>query len=101
MSSRRWRWEHTLCLSAGLALGGERGAAYAIKLLQREIDLNLTLLGCPGTAGLTRDYLRHASQAWLGPDPLRATTASGTQYCMNKNFNPNQITDPTGDLKPS
>ncbi|MDO8298103.1 alpha-hydroxy acid oxidase, partial [Lacisediminimonas sp.] len=44
----------------GLALGGERGAAHAIRLLQKEIDLNLALLGCPATAGLTSDYLRHA-----------------------------------------
>lgn len=42
----------------GLALDGRRGAVHALRLLQKEIDLNLALLGCPSTAGLTQQYLR-------------------------------------------
>lgn len=41
----------------GLAVGGEKGAVHALTLLQKEIDLNLALLGCPDTAQLSRDYL--------------------------------------------
>ncbi|MEI2417843.1 alpha-hydroxy acid oxidase [Orrella sp. JC864] len=44
----------------GLAVGGEAGVAHALRLLQKEIDLNLALLGCPATSGLSRAYLRAA-----------------------------------------
>ena len=42
----------------GLAVAGEQGAVHALKLLQKEIDLNLALLGCPSTNGLSPAYLR-------------------------------------------
>ncbi|WP_151446416.1 alpha-hydroxy acid oxidase [Lacisediminimonas profundi] len=45
---------------AGLALAGEQGAAHALGLLQKEIDLNLALLGCAATAGLTRGHVHRA-----------------------------------------
>jgi L-lactate dehydrogenase (cytochrome) len=41
----------------GLAVAGEKGAVHALTLLQKEIDLNLALLGCPSTAGLSPQYL--------------------------------------------
>jgi L-lactate dehydrogenase (cytochrome) len=41
----------------GLAVGGEAGAARALELLRREIDVDLALLGCPDVAGLNPDYL--------------------------------------------
>jgi L-lactate dehydrogenase (cytochrome) len=44
----------------GLAVGGEQGAVHALRLLQKEIDLNLALLGCPSTADLSRACLRAA-----------------------------------------
>jgi L-lactate dehydrogenase (cytochrome) len=42
----------------GLAVAGEKGAVHALSLLQKEIDLNLALLGCASTAGLSLQYLR-------------------------------------------
>jgi L-lactate dehydrogenase (cytochrome) len=42
----------------GLAVAGERGVTHALTLLQREIDLNLALLGCPDTALLSPEFLR-------------------------------------------
>jgi L-lactate dehydrogenase (cytochrome) len=41
----------------GLAIAGQEGAVHALTLLQKEIDLNLALLGCPDTAQLSPDYL--------------------------------------------
>jgi L-lactate dehydrogenase (cytochrome) len=41
----------------GLAAGGEKGAAHALALLQREIDVNLALLGCPDTRQLSPEFL--------------------------------------------
>jgi L-lactate dehydrogenase (cytochrome) len=41
----------------GLAVAGQAGAAHALALLQKEIDLNLALLGCPDSADLSRDFL--------------------------------------------
>jgi L-lactate dehydrogenase (cytochrome) len=42
----------------GLAVGGEKGVTHALTLLQKEIDLNLALLGCPETSNLSPEYLR-------------------------------------------
>ncbi|HVL77005.1 MAG TPA: alpha-hydroxy acid oxidase [Noviherbaspirillum sp.] len=42
----------------GLAVAGERGAVHALRLLQKEIDVNLALLGCASTNGLSRAHLR-------------------------------------------
>jgi L-lactate dehydrogenase (cytochrome) len=42
----------------GLATAGEKGAAHALGLLQREIDINLALPGCSETAMLSRDSIR-------------------------------------------
>jgi L-lactate dehydrogenase (cytochrome) len=44
----------------GLAIAGQAGAAFALALLQKEIDLNLALLGCPDIADLSSDFLRQA-----------------------------------------
>jgi len=41
----------------GLAVAGERGAVHALTLLQKEIDINLALLGCPDIAELSAKYL--------------------------------------------
>jgi len=41
----------------GLAVAGERGVSHALSLLQKEIDVNLALLGCPETAELSPDFL--------------------------------------------
>ena len=41
----------------GLAVGGEAGAARAIELLWREIDVDLALLGCPDIALLNPGHL--------------------------------------------
>jgi L-lactate dehydrogenase (cytochrome) len=45
----------------GLAVAGEQGAAHALALLQREIDLNLALLGCPDSGALSPQYLHPRS----------------------------------------
>jgi L-lactate dehydrogenase (cytochrome) len=47
----------------GLALNGQQGAVHALRLLQKEIDLNLALLGCPTSAGLSAKYLRDSKRA--------------------------------------
>lgn len=41
----------------GLAVGGEAGAVRALALLQREIDVDLALLGCPDVTQLNPDFL--------------------------------------------
>jgi len=41
----------------GLAVAGERGVSHALSILQKEIDVNLALLGCPETAELSPDFL--------------------------------------------
>ena len=41
----------------GVAAGGEAGAARAIAILREEIDRVLALLGCPGVAHLSREFL--------------------------------------------
>ncbi len=43
----------------GLAVGGEAGAAHALALLRREIDISLALLGCPDVNLLHRGHLAH------------------------------------------
>lgn len=49
----------------GLAVGGQAGAAHALNLLRREIDVDLALLGCPDVALLAPEYL-----AATAPPPL-------------------------------
>lgn len=44
----------------GMAAGGEAGAAHALTLLRREIDVDLALLGCPDVGSLSPDYLTPA-----------------------------------------
>lgn len=44
---------------AGLAVGGQAGVVHALTLLQREIDVDLALLGCPDIARLSPDFLCH------------------------------------------
>jgi isopentenyl diphosphate isomerase/L-lactate dehydrogenase-like FMN-dependent dehydrogenase len=44
----------------GLTVGGEAGAQHVLELLRAEIELGLTLLGCPTPADVTR---RHAQRA--------------------------------------
>ena len=41
----------------GLAVAGEQGAAHALNLLQKEVDINQALLGCPDIAELSVKYL--------------------------------------------
>ena len=41
----------------GLAVAGEQGAAHALNLLQKEVDINQALLGCPDIAELSAKYL--------------------------------------------
>lgn len=41
----------------GTAVAGEAGAARAIEIYRDEIDRLLALIGCPGVASLSRDYL--------------------------------------------
>jgi isopentenyl diphosphate isomerase/L-lactate dehydrogenase-like FMN-dependent dehydrogenase len=41
----------------GTAVAGEAGAARAIEIYRDEIDRVLALIGCPGVASLSRDYL--------------------------------------------
>jgi L-lactate dehydrogenase (cytochrome) len=41
----------------GLAVAGQQGVTHALTLLQKEIDLNLALLGCPETRMLSPEYL--------------------------------------------
>jgi isopentenyl diphosphate isomerase/L-lactate dehydrogenase-like FMN-dependent dehydrogenase len=45
----------------GLAADGEQGAASVLELLRREIQLGLTLLGCPSPADVTRGHVRRAT----------------------------------------
>jgi isopentenyl diphosphate isomerase/L-lactate dehydrogenase-like FMN-dependent dehydrogenase len=45
----------------GLAVDGEDGAACVLELLRREIELGLTLLGCPSPADVTRGHVRRAT----------------------------------------
>ena len=47
----------------GLAVGGEAGAAHALHLPRREIDVDLALLGGPDVALLNPDYLTAAAAA--------------------------------------
>jgi (S)-mandelate dehydrogenase len=41
----------------GTAVAGEAGAARALEIYRDEIDRLLALIGCPGVAALSRDYL--------------------------------------------
>jgi isopentenyl diphosphate isomerase/L-lactate dehydrogenase-like FMN-dependent dehydrogenase len=41
----------------GLAAGGEAGARRVLELLREEVELALTLLGCPAPAAVTRDHV--------------------------------------------
>ena len=52
----------------GLAIGGEAGAARALEILRREIDVDLALLGCADTALLDRGFLSRADAAPFIPD---------------------------------
>jgi len=42
----------------GLAVGGEQGALRVLEILRSEIELALTLLGCPSPAGVTPEHVR-------------------------------------------
>jgi isopentenyl diphosphate isomerase/L-lactate dehydrogenase-like FMN-dependent dehydrogenase len=44
----------------GLAVDGERGAARVLEILRSEIELALTLLGCPSPAEVTPEHVRGA-----------------------------------------
>jgi isopentenyl diphosphate isomerase/L-lactate dehydrogenase-like FMN-dependent dehydrogenase len=41
----------------GLTVGGEAGARHVLELLRDELELALTLLGCPTPAHVTREHL--------------------------------------------
>lgn len=41
----------------GLAVGGRAGAAAALAMLRRELDLAMALCGCPDVASITRDLV--------------------------------------------
>ena len=58
----------------GLAVAGEAGAARALALLRREIDVDLALLGCPDVRLLSLDYLVPQDRLPLVPG---GRTASG------------------------
>lgn len=51
----------------GLASAGEAGVRHALGILAQEYKDTLTQLGCPDSAGLDRQYLHRAGQAWPGP----------------------------------
>jgi isopentenyl diphosphate isomerase/L-lactate dehydrogenase-like FMN-dependent dehydrogenase len=42
----------------GLAVDGERGAARVLEILRSEIELALTLLGCPSPTDVTSEHVR-------------------------------------------
>ena len=44
----------------GLAAGGEAGARRVLELLREEVELALTLLGCPTPQAVTRDHVSPA-----------------------------------------
>ena len=44
----------------GLAAGGERGALAVLELLRAEVELGLTLLGCPSPAAVGPEHVRRA-----------------------------------------
>ncbi len=44
----------------GLAVDGEVGARSVLEILRSELELALTLLGCPSPAAVKRDHVRHA-----------------------------------------
>jgi isopentenyl diphosphate isomerase/L-lactate dehydrogenase-like FMN-dependent dehydrogenase len=44
----------------GLAVGGERGARAVLEILREEIELALTLLGCPTPADVRPEHVRRA-----------------------------------------
>jgi isopentenyl diphosphate isomerase/L-lactate dehydrogenase-like FMN-dependent dehydrogenase len=46
----------------GLAAAGEAGVARAIKILRDDLDLTLTLLGCPSIDQLDETYLGAADR---------------------------------------
>ncbi len=46
----------------GLAAGGEAGARRVLELLREELELALTLCGCPSPGALGTDHLRRAPQ---------------------------------------
>lgn len=63
----------------GLAAGGREGVHHALRLLSREIDVDLALLGCPAVAGLNHEFICPAAglapgaSRWEGvsaPEPL-------------------------------
>ena len=45
----------------GTAVAGQAGAARAIEIFREEIDRMLALIGCPGVASISRDYLVSAA----------------------------------------
>lgn len=47
----------------GTAVAGQAGAARAIEIYRDEIDRLLALIGCPGVASLSRDYLAPSAAA--------------------------------------
>ncbi len=44
----------------GLAVDGEAGARAVLEILRSEVELALTLLGCPSPSAVSRDHVRHA-----------------------------------------
>jgi 4-hydroxymandelate oxidase len=50
----------------GLAAGGRAGAAAALGILRRELDLAMALCGCPSTAAITRDLVAPCASAAPG-----------------------------------
>jgi isopentenyl diphosphate isomerase/L-lactate dehydrogenase-like FMN-dependent dehydrogenase len=44
----------------GLAVGGEAGAARVLEILRSEVELALTLLGCPGPDAVSREHVKPA-----------------------------------------
>ncbi|ANN78618.1 alpha-hydroxy acid oxidase [Bordetella flabilis] len=53
----------------GLAAGGRRGVLHALRLLSREIDVDLALLGCPDVAQLGPHHLCRADTPAVGAQP--------------------------------
>jgi L-lactate dehydrogenase (cytochrome) len=63
----------------GLAAGGRRGVLHALRLLARELDIDLALLGCPDVAQLGPHFLCRADMpaTGLGPAPRLADDTHG------------------------
>ncbi|HWH82381.1 MAG TPA: alpha-hydroxy acid oxidase [Burkholderiaceae bacterium] len=54
----------------GLAVGGRAGAAHALRILQREIDVDLALLGCRDLRSLGRQHVVASGSLPLQPSAL-------------------------------